>query len=214
MNHKQIMKRLAFSTLLLSAVASPVIANAADDTQAKKISTPAISVQKDGKTTAGIEMTVFSNPLELAKQYAPETVKDWKATLDKFEKLAASKSAKVTESMSATITDHSGPVSELKSEIVVNENGFEGPPAGAIQMEKVDLTEMKKDNGKSSDELQEKVGQVDSTTHIGGIDEPFLKAKIELNNAAKANDVSLIKQSLAKLLDQYKQQIKAFEAEK
>ncbi|MGG4094035.1 hypothetical protein [Paenibacillus lautus] len=82
MKHK-LFGKLALSAALLGSAALPVHASGAD--------TPSDVPNQTGKsaplkTTATI--SILPNPLELAEKYAPETVQDWKETLEKYGKLA------------------------------------------------------------------------------------------------------------------------------
>jgi len=75
-------KNIALSALMLTAIAAPISANAAanpDQATSKFIKTEAISVAPT--------LISFSDPLELAKKYAPETVADWENTLNRYNSL-------------------------------------------------------------------------------------------------------------------------------
>ncbi len=63
---------------MLSAIATAGVASAATDNG---------TVDKSLPTAAAVrlEAAAFSNPLELAKKYAPDTVNEWKQTLDAFK---------------------------------------------------------------------------------------------------------------------------------
>ncbi|MGG3283429.1 hypothetical protein [Paenibacillus solani] len=87
MKHK-LFGKLALSAALLGSAALPVHASGAD--------TPNDVPNQTGKsaplkTTATI--SILPNPLELAEKYTPETVKDWKETLEKYGKLAGAEGA-------------------------------------------------------------------------------------------------------------------------
>ena len=82
MKHK-LFSKLALSAILLGTAALPVHASGTE--------TPSDALNLTG-TSAPVASTaaisVMRNPLELAKKYAPETVQDWKETLEKYGKLA------------------------------------------------------------------------------------------------------------------------------
>ncbi|KOR76743.1 hypothetical protein [Paenibacillus solani] len=87
MKHK-LFGKLALSAVLLGSAALPVHASGAD--------TPSDVPNQTGKsaplkTTATI--SILPNPLELAEKYTPETVQDWKETLEKYGKLAGAEGA-------------------------------------------------------------------------------------------------------------------------
>ncbi|MGK9253362.1 hypothetical protein [Paenibacillus humicus] len=138
MKRNQIASRVALSAVLLAAVASPVAANAAiSPTLTKQY---AASLEKEGagsmpatagkaavlsatestaastsdKAVATMKAIKLADPLELARQYAPETADAWKETLDKYDsamkKLAKSGAAAVK---AGSVTLKSG--GELKS---------------------------------------------------------------------------------------------------
>jgi hypothetical protein len=223
MNHKHMMKRLALSTLLLSAVASPVMANAATSPDAKA-STPAqktITLQKDGNQEFTSFAIVMTNPLDLAKTYAPDTVQDWKTTMDKFDKLAASKFTKMTASAAVSAPEHTDVkqnITELKAErkLVTGKDSSDKLPANAVKMIKVESAQ----DAQDGDTTFTKGLNVNVTTGVAittdsvEIKDPFFKAQIELSKAEQSKDADQIKQSLANLLEQYKQRIADWEVEK
>lgn len=75
--------KLALSAALLGTAALPVHASGAD--------TPSDAPNQTGKSApvkTAATISILPNPLELAEKYAPETVQDWKDTLEKYGKLA------------------------------------------------------------------------------------------------------------------------------
>ncbi|GIO32583.1 MULTISPECIES: hypothetical protein [Paenibacillus] len=88
MKMQNILKKTTMSAVMLSAVAAPAITHA---DSAPKTETPAIKVQAAAVTLDGgvqsqkIAISKMTDPLELAKQYAPETVEDWKKTLEQLQ---------------------------------------------------------------------------------------------------------------------------------
>ena len=78
MNKNVMIKSLALSTLLMSAIGGSAFAEKAETVPAPgaKLS-QAITLAKP----------TFGNPLQLAKQYAPDTVKDWEAVLTRYDQL-------------------------------------------------------------------------------------------------------------------------------
>lgn len=100
MKHK-LFGKLALSAALLGTAALPVHASGAE--------TPVDAPNQTGKsapvaTTATI--SVMPNPLELAEQYAPETVQDWKDTLAKYGKLAGSEGTFFFSEAAAVVADN------------------------------------------------------------------------------------------------------------
>ncbi|RXZ82019.1 hypothetical protein EBB07_11830 [Paenibacillaceae bacterium] len=86
MNYTFKFKSVALSALLLSAIAAtPIIASAnagttAGDTRSNQV------IELSQKGIVAVKATTLSNPLELAKKYAPNTVSDWETTLEQYHK--------------------------------------------------------------------------------------------------------------------------------
>lgn len=88
---KRIVPRVALSALMLSAIAAgPVAANAASNpaSNAAPVVTAASSV-KAAAVTETLAAVKLPDPLELAKQYAPDTVEAWESLLAKYDSLQA-----------------------------------------------------------------------------------------------------------------------------
>ncbi|GAB6928428.1 hypothetical protein JCM10914A_24110 [Paenibacillus sp. JCM 10914] len=81
MKHK-LFGKLALSAALLSVAAVPVHAAGND-----AVST-APSLNIEGVQAISTTIGHFQSPLELAEKYAPDTVKDWKEALKKYDELA------------------------------------------------------------------------------------------------------------------------------
>jgi hypothetical protein len=88
MNHSLKFKNVALSALLLSAIAAPVSANAADTGSKKQETGSAVltNALSDKVPAFSAVLSSVSNPIELAKKYAPDTVSDWEQTLDQYKK--------------------------------------------------------------------------------------------------------------------------------
>ncbi|MFE4709985.1 hypothetical protein ACFRAM_03835 [Paenibacillus sp. NPDC056722] len=84
MNYSLKFKNAALSALLISAISVPVIANADSAANLKDTKNETSAVQPLKATTAAFTM---ANPLELAKKYAPETVSEWEAVLEKYKEV-------------------------------------------------------------------------------------------------------------------------------
>ncbi|AZS13467.1 hypothetical protein [Paenibacillus lutimineralis] len=87
MNMQNVIKKTVLSAVMLSAAAVPGITHAAENTVQTEIqdvkTQAATMVSMDGKSQM-ISFVKISDPLELAKQYAPETVEDWKQVLEQM----------------------------------------------------------------------------------------------------------------------------------
>ncbi|MBT2290698.1 hypothetical protein J7E73_16485 [Paenibacillus albidus] len=86
MNYSLKLRKIALSTLLLSAVASPVFANADNGTQADgSKNTETFDTATAVKPVDSIFITtVFPDLLDLVATYAPDTAQDWKEVLGKM----------------------------------------------------------------------------------------------------------------------------------
>lgn len=207
MNHKLIISRVVLSSaLLMSAVAGPAISNAATKAPTpEKIQTFNKVILKDsvGSTNTISVVNSFTNPLDLAKKYAPDTLADWKKTLDQYEKTIGSSVVMVSSSIEATpvasITE--GNISVTTS--TTNKTSVKGQELSLNTAPVIDL--------KSNSNVQ-MVKAV--ATEASSSDMSFIRAEIELAKAVQDEDAAAIKQSLAKLLVQYKEQIAAWETAK
>ncbi|ANY73280.1 hypothetical protein BBD41_12195 [Paenibacillus ihbetae] len=88
MNHKHVFGKLALSAALL--VASAGTAHASADSSATDRPLHNVKIYQT-TTEAGpvaSSVRILPDPLELVKQYATETLKDWEQTLEKYKKLA------------------------------------------------------------------------------------------------------------------------------
>jgi hypothetical protein len=91
LKHKQFVKNIALSALMVSAIAVPAAANAESGTKPANIQTasqeappPTITL----KAIPSVAAVQLADPLKLAKEYAPDTVTDWEQTLEKYNALA------------------------------------------------------------------------------------------------------------------------------
>ncbi|MNV75488.1 hypothetical protein D3C71_1687770 [compost metagenome] len=81
----------------------------------------------------------------------------------------------------------------------------------AQKMESVVSTSIK---GVAAIAAVEATGATISIQELSEADKAFFKAQEDLNSAAKTKDSTVIKEALTKLLDQYKEKIKALETSK
>ncbi|MRN53187.1 hypothetical protein [Paenibacillus monticola] len=221
MNHKVIFKSVALSVLLLSAVSGSVFA--AEGSEAPKL-TSAIAA-----SSTGVIGIAISSPLELAKTYAPETVKRWETTLAKYDELigvplfikatAALNNDSVTltatpltkDQLSAITTTITTTVPAVASVMVPTANVQQLIPAGALTLGTL------KEGVTSAVDLEGKTTQSVAGTTPGKVDPSdieFFEGQIKLSKAEQSKDAAAIKDSLSKLLELYKQQITKLEASK
>jgi len=219
MNHKLIISRFALSTaLLMSAVAGPAISNAAEPAAPAPLQT----LHKLSDTVLNVDgisiISSFTNPVDLAKKYAPDTVEEWTKTLADYEKTIGAHvntlysviesvpvdsaesttlpaSSEKGEKASATLTVTSSAIAaDSIAKIVGEPSSVTVVPAKEISMEKIDMS------------------AAPDTTNDS--DMSFIQAEIALAKAVQAENADAIKQSLTKLLEAYKQQIAEWEAAK
>ncbi|MBM7567627.1 hypothetical protein [Paenibacillus sacheonensis] len=97
MKNKRTAAKIAAAALMLSAIASPMAANAATVATAplSKAYTAALTAAGEGGPALAVSASAakeavrisLSDPLALAKQYAPDTVPAWEQTLAAYDKL-------------------------------------------------------------------------------------------------------------------------------
>lgn len=219
MNQQMIFKKLALSALLVSAVAAPTAANAASGAQDQSGKTTAAAVVTPAtKGTIATQVTIFDwvDPLELAKTYAPSTLEDWKKTLDQYYKAAGFSVTAVSELVP----------SEQAEGVVFSKNiaSAEALPVSYIEAgrnvevlpndEKMGSVVSASIKGVAAIAAVEVSEATISIQEFSEADKAFFKAQEDLNSAAKTKDATVIKEALAKLLDQYKEKIEVFETAK
>lgn len=220
MNQQMIFKKLALSALLVSAVAAPTAVNAAsgaNDQSAKTTAAAVVTPATKGSMDTKVTILDWTDPLELAKTYAPNTLEDWKKTLDQYYKAAGFNITAVSEVVPSVQADGD----KLSKDTV----SVESLPVSYIEAGRglnIQLPEDKNmDSAKfSSITAVDTIASVDATAvtislqESSEADKTFFKAQEELNSAAKSKDATVIKEALANLLDQYKEKIKEFETAK
>ncbi|MEK4344868.1 hypothetical protein [Paenibacillus sp. FSL P4-0184] len=219
MNQQMIFKKLALSALLVSAVAAPTAVNAAsgaNDQSAKTTTAAVVTPANSGSLSASLISFDWVDPLELAKTYAPNTLEDWKKTLDQYYKAAG---------FSITAVSELVPSEQAEGVLLSKEIGSaEALPVSYIEagrnvevlpndkkMESFASTSIK---GVAAIAAVESTEATISIQELSEADKAFFKAQEDLNSAAKTKDSTVIKEALTKLLDQYKEKIKALETSK
>ncbi|OME82281.1 hypothetical protein BK120_16655 [Paenibacillus sp. FSL A5-0031] len=220
MNHKLIISRVVLSSaLLMSAVAGPAISNAASKAPApEKFSmlqnvTASTSISADATTGVAV-VNSFTNPLDLAKKYAPDTLADWQDTLDQYEKTIGSTMKNLISSVEAIPAISAGKetISISKSENVgtlsMSTAAVKISDSTKLNIATADVVQLDKNTGTAVQMTEATISEADSA------DMAFIRAEIKLAQAVQAEDAAAIKQSLSELLVQYKQQIADWKAEK
>lgn len=239
MNKQMRFKKVALSALLVSAVAVPTAANAASgakDVTKKASSVAGASVSLKGvpaaKVTTAATVTAigWADPLALAKTYAPDTGEDWKSTLDNYYKAAGFSLtvAALADSVPAELIDgvvfakeispaKALPIGTIEAgrnlELVVSDDIAAATELASVQpvaaipasiAARGEVFTLSNAEGASTISFQEP----------SEADKALFKAQDDLFAAAKTKDATTIKDALAKLLNQYKEQIKVLEAAK
>lgn len=219
MNQQMILKKLALSALLVSAVAAPTAANAAsgaNDQSAKTTAATVVTSASKGSISTNVTILDWVDPLELAKTYAPNTLEDWKKTLDQYYKEAGFSITAVSELLPSEqaegaifskeiLSAESLPVSFIEAgrsvELLPNDKNVESTISTSIK-------------GVAAIAAVETTEATISIQELSEADKAFFKAQEDLNSAAKTKDATVIKEALAKLLDQYKEKIEVLETAK
>ncbi|AIQ21596.1 hypothetical protein NSQ90_01195 [Paenibacillus sp. FSL H7-0737] len=219
MNQQMIFKKLALSALLVSAVAAPTAVNAASgaNDQSAKTTAAVVTPANSGSLSASLISFDWVDPLELAKTYAPNTLEDWKKTLDQYYKAAGFSITAVSELVPSEQAEGVQLSKEIGSAEALPVSYIEAGRSVDIQlpeaqkMESVVSTSIK---GVAAIAAVEATGATISIQEFSEADKAFFKAQEDLNSAAKTKDSTVIKEALTKLLDQYKEKIKALETSK
>ncbi|GAA3401508.1 hypothetical protein ACFFNY_13830 [Paenibacillus hodogayensis] len=124
MNYRMNFKTVALSALLMSAIAAPVAANA-DNNEAKPTEGSGAVTRQANAETFSIVKRTLSNPLELARKYAPDTVGDWESTLETYNKLWGVHSV--------TVSSNGGALEGVKASVA------------AVKLSEADLEKLKLD---------------------------------------------------------------------
>lgn len=219
MNQQMIFKKLALSALLVSAVAAPTAVNAAsgaNDQSAKTTAAAVVTPANSGSLSASLISFDWVDPLELAKTYAPNTLEDWKKTLDQYYKAAGFSITTVSELVPSEqaegvqLSKEIGSAEALPVSYIEAGRNVEVLPNDK-KMESFASTSIK---GVAAIAAVESTEATISIQELSEADKAFFKAQEDLNSAAKTKDSTVIKEALTKLLDHYKEKIKALETSK
>lgn len=212
-------KKIAVATLMLSAVASPVVANAAtkplSEQYAAAAAGPGQAIAKnlavalpiaDAKAVPVAAAFRLADPLELAKQYAPDTVPAWEKALEAYGELVPD----------LTVTLEAKPDARPNGDLVAVRKLTGGEagtltitaaapvPAGtAITIASAEAKEVSADIAT----LVPAVAATTSSTTAAPDDDGVFAGRLALAKAAESKDADAIRDALAKLLVAYESQI-------
>ena len=229
MKNTTMFKRIAMSTMLISAIAAPAFANAASNPMADVLPAATIKTDKVAKLVPALKTIQFADPLEAARLYAPETLEDWKVTLDKYNK-----QNKISELRTISLVDAKGTIK--LSDNVANEikvvDSVKATTAN-VSMEKIELGQFEikplspTDSVPSSNvsitlskdikgsAIFNKATRLDSiklntasTAVVSATDSsPIFSGQVALSKALESKDAATIKPVLADLLQAYKDEV-------
>jgi len=229
MKNTTMFKRIAMSTMLISAIAAPAFANAASNPMADVLPAATIKTDKVAKLVPALKTIQFADPLEAARLYAPETLEDWKVTLDKYNK-----QNKISELRTISLVDAKGTIK--LSDNVANEikvvDSVKATTAN-VSMEKIELGQFEikplspTDSVPSSNvsitlskdikgsAIFNKATRLDSiklntasTAVVSATDSsPIFSGQVALSKALESKDAATINPVLADLLQAYKDEV-------
>ena len=208
MNHSLKFKNVALSALLLSAIAAPVSANAADTGSKKQVTNSAVLTNAPSEKGSAFSAVLLSqpNPLELARKYAPDTVSDWEKTLDQYKKASGItlNGSAAPGTLSATVVAVPAKDQDNLKQAIKN-----AKPGTLVKAEPL------KAGGKITDTGVAATTAEGKNLSEASIEIPALfKSEIALAKAVEAKDSGDIQAALAKLLKEYKNQITVLETAK
>ncbi|MBB6733846.1 hypothetical protein [Cohnella zeiphila] len=226
MPSKSIATKIAAITLALSAVASPLAANAASGPLADRY---AAGQSAASSTAVSIAPAIrLADPLELAKQYAPDTVPEWEKALAAFNSLTKSAAVlTISESAEGLKSGTFQTVAAVKlspADIKPGSATLKAVPIGQAQALKAGIVSQGEIKALKLSASQAAVpgtaatltkadavglpaGQTAVTTAAAAQPGPLFQARIDLGKTAESKDAEAIRQSLAKLLKLYQAEI-------
>lgn len=234
MNKMKLFKSVAASTLLLSAFASTSVF--ANPKTAELLSTgPATKIESKlikSEALQAVQTIMLPDPIELAKQYAPDTAEDWEATMKQYHKLLKDKfsisfvgadGVEWSEGKTGFAAASALSATEASIPTDIKPGTFEVKEASADQFKetgtatKAALTAsgasvqgIKLDVVK---ELDASEVTITAATTAAAKPSPIFEAHSKLAKAAEDKDAAGIREALDELLTQYKEEIKQLQAE-
>ncbi|MDH6370690.1 hypothetical protein CA600_05040 [Paenibacillus sp. VTT E-133280] len=215
MNQQMLFKKLALSALLVSAVAAPTAVNAASeakDQSAKSTKAAVVTPATSGALSVTLTKMDWVDPLELAKTYAPNTLEDWKKTLDEYYKNAGFSVTGATGLVPAQPVEGVQFTKEILSDDALPVSYIEAGHSAQLVLP----DDMERDTEFTTTSIKAVAATsiAISMADLSEADKAFFKAQEDLNSAAKSKDATVIKEALANLLDHYKEKIKDLETAK
>lgn len=234
MNKMKLFKSVAASTLLLSAFASTSVF--ANPKTAELLSTgPAAKIEGkliEGEALQAVQAIMLPDPIELAKQYAPDTAEDWEATMKLYHELLKDKfSISFIEADGVELSEGKAGISavatlsatKVDAPAYIKEGTFEVKEASAVQFKETGTATKAALTASSASvqdikfdvvkELDASELTITAAATAAAKPSPIFEAHSKLAKAAEEKDVADIREALAELLTQYKEEIKQLQAE-
>ncbi|RJX38117.1 hypothetical protein D3P09_18800 [Paenibacillus pinisoli] len=234
MNKMKLFKSVAASTLLLSAFASTSVF--ANPKTAELLSTgPAAKIEGkliEGEALQAVQAIMLPDPIELARQYAPDTAEDWEAAMKLYHELLKDKfSISFVEADGVELSEGKAGISAVAmlsaakavAPASIKEGTFEIKEASAVQFKETGTSTKPAltVSGTAVQDIQfEVVKELDASeltitaaTTAAAKPSPIFEAHGKLAKAVEDKDAAAIREALAELLKQYKEEIKQLQAE-
>ncbi|WP_217596545.1 hypothetical protein [Cohnella sp. GbtcB17] len=226
MKSKPLIAKIAITAMAVAALGSPVAAFAAAGpalsaqyalsqaplSQVQLSHSPAkLSLEGGAKPVSSAAILQLPDPIEVAAKYAPDTVEEWKKTLDSYNKLVPVK----TLTLSAAALPASGstrsaqpapnlalaPATANATDVVIRKGNLGEAESVTLQMVKAVEGDVLKATTTAT--LADGPGiKVASAAAPAG--DGIFQSRIALAQAVAKDDAEKIKQTLDKLLGQYK----------
>jgi len=216
MNKMKLFKSVAASTLLLSVFASTSVF--ANPKTAELLSTgPAAKIEGkliEGEALQAVQAIMLPDPIELARQYAPDTAEDWEATMKLYHELLKDKfSISFVEDDGVELSEGQAGISAVamlsaaKADAPANIKEGTKPAliASGTSVQDIQFDVVK--------ELDASELTITAATTAAAKPSPIFEAHGKLAKAAEDKDAAGIREALAELLTQYKEEIKQLQAE-
>ncbi|RJE89722.1 hypothetical protein D3P07_05685 [Paenibacillus sp. 1011MAR3C5] len=190
MNKMKRFKSIAASTLLLSVFASTSVFANPKTTQLLS-SGPVVKVERTdikSDAVATVQSFMLPDPIELAREYAPDTAEDWEAIIKQYHELMKDKFS----------------ISIVEADLIQIQSTATTKPASSAGG--ISATDIKLD-------VIEELDGAPLTVTAAAKPAPMFEVHSKLAKAAEDKDAAGIRDALAELLVQYKEEIKQLQAE-
>ncbi|MFF2888736.1 hypothetical protein [Paenibacillus sp. NPDC057967] len=229
MNKMKLFKSVAASTLLLSAFASTSVF--ANPKTVDLLSTGS-AVKVEGKLIKGEEIpalqaVMLPDPVELAREYAPDTAEDWEATLKQYHELLKDTfSIRILNEDGVQLPEGEATVMAVQAisgenvdaSMFITDEAIELKAAGALQFNAATAKSAATVSDTAAADIKfDVVKDLDASqftaTAVATKPSPLFETHSKLAKAAEDKDAAGIRETLADLLAEYKEEIQQLQAE-